>query len=70
MGIGGGKTTMRPTVRFSRDEARIPFFFISGPYFRAAPSESLIIELITGGKTKEARGFAHKGIPFIQIFGP
>ena len=36
---------------------------LSGHYFWAVPSENLIIGLITGGKPKEARGFAHKGIP-------
>ena len=36
-------------------------FFLSGPYFRAASSESRIVGLITGGKTKEAKGFTHKG---------
>ena len=34
---------------------------LSGPYFRAAPSEDQIIRLITGEKTKEAKGFAHTG---------
>ena len=63
MGIGGGEPMMQPTVRFSRHDARIPFFFLLGPYFRAAPSENQTIGLITGGKTKEPRGFAHKGIP-------
>ena len=40
---------------------QLPFF--SGPHFQEAPSENRTIGLITEGNTKEARGFAHKGIP-------
>ena len=65
MGIGGGATTMRSTVWLNRHETAYLYHHLLsflGPYFQAAPSENSTIGLITGGDTKEARGFAHKGI--------
>ena len=50
-------------VQPPRDPHILQLSFFSGPYFWEAPSENQTIGLITEGNTKEARGFAHKGIP-------
>ena len=65
MGIGGGTTAMRSTVRLNRHETRIPlsYSFFSGPYFREALSDSLIIRLITGRKNQGGKRLSYKGIP-------
>ena len=60
MGIGGGAMVMRSTVRSAATYFN-NLLSLSGPYFRAASLENRIIGLITGEKTKEAKGFAHKG---------